>query len=80
MKARSKDMERSNIFIPHVEWRVSNEWYWWRGNKVFTELGHVLRGKCCSCGCRHCPYEPKHSSSKKINKELESMIKTITKM
>ncbi|MCU0449704.1 MAG: cysteine-rich CWC family protein [Bernardetiaceae bacterium] len=25
--------------------------YW-----VFTELYHLLRGKCCGSGCRHCVY------------------------
>jgi hypothetical protein len=30
------------------------------GRKVFTEQFHLERGYCCGCGCRHCPYEPKH--------------------
>ncbi len=73
-------MIKDDDSIPHIEWRKSNEWYWWRGNKVFTELGHAIRGNCCSCGCRHCPYEPKHSGSNKIKKELGDLIKTITKI
>lgn len=27
------------------------------GFAVFTELGLRARGKCCGCGCRHCPFE-----------------------
>ena len=27
------------------------------GYRVITELGHLRRGKCCGCGCRHCPFE-----------------------
>ncbi len=27
------------------------------GYAVFTELGLRERGKCCGCGCRHCPFE-----------------------
>ena len=26
------------------------------GFQVFTEVAHKSRGKCCGCGCRHCPY------------------------
>ncbi|KAJ1171842.1 hypothetical protein NDU88_003700 [Pleurodeles waltl] len=26
------------------------------GYVVFTKFGHLQRGKCCGCGCRHCPY------------------------
>ena len=26
------------------------------GLTVFTKLAHERRGKCCGCGCRHCPY------------------------
>jgi len=26
------------------------------GYFVFTELYHILRGKCCESGCRHCAY------------------------
>lgn len=76
--AKSKVIQKYNVSIPCVEWRETNEWYWWRGNKVLTELGHAIRSKCCGCGCRHCPYEPKHSGSNKMKKELEGLIKMIT--
>ena len=26
------------------------------GYRVTTSLGHRARGKCCDCGCRHCPF------------------------
>mmetsp|Transcript_28540 Transcript_28540/g.67824 ORF Transcript_28540/g.67824 Transcript_28540/m.67824 type:complete len:635 (-) Transcript_28540:43-1947(-) len=26
------------------------------GYQVMTEVAHKKRGKCCGCGCRHCPY------------------------
>ncbi len=26
------------------------------GYRVFTALAHEARGRCCGCGCRHCPY------------------------
>lgn len=26
------------------------------GRKVFTEQFHLKRGKCCTNGCKHCPY------------------------
>jgi len=32
-----------------------------RGRRVFTETYHLRRGFCCSSGCKHCPYEPKHT-------------------
>jgi|TARA_B100001939_G_C16481276_1_gene421415 hypothetical protein len=75
--ANNKVLRKDNDSIPHIEWREYNEWYWWIGNKVFTELGLANRGKCCGCGCRHCPFEPKHSGSNTIKKELVGLIKTI---
>jgi len=26
------------------------------GYQVMTEVAHKNRGRCCGCGCRHCPY------------------------
>jgi len=31
---------------------------------VFTALFHLERGQCCGNGCRHCPYNPKHTKGK----------------
>jgi 2-iminoacetate synthase ThiH len=33
---------------------------------VFTALFHVQRGSCCGNGCRHCPYEEKHTKGKVV--------------
>ncbi len=33
------------------------------GFHVFTEVGLRERGRCCGSGCRHCPYQPSHSST-----------------
>ncbi len=38
---------------PLVEGR---DFYWEKGFMVFTEAYLLRRGKCCGCGCRHCPY------------------------
>ena len=33
---------------------------------VFTALFHIQRGSCCGSGCRHCPYDPKHTKGKVV--------------
>jgi len=43
-------------------------------NKVVTEYGHAFRAQCCSNGCRHCPYEPKHQGSTKIREDLQKRL------
>jgi hypothetical protein len=37
------------------DWHVEN------GLVVYTAAFHLKRGYCCGSGCRHCPYEPRHS-------------------
>uniref|UniRef100_A0A224Z1H8 Uncharacterized protein n=1 Tax=Rhipicephalus zambeziensis TaxID=60191 RepID=A0A224Z1H8_9ACAR len=37
------------------------------GYTVFSGLHHYLRGVCCGCGCRHCPYQ--HINAKEEVKE-----------
>ncbi|MBO6700870.1 MAG: hypothetical protein JJ921_00925 [Pseudomonadales bacterium] len=41
------------------------------GYHVFTTLGLQARGKCCGCGCRHCPFQhesvPMGQRAEKIN-------------
>jgi len=32
------------------------DFYWEEGKLVLTEKYHLKRGRCCSNGCRHCPY------------------------
>ena len=33
---------------------------------VFTALFHIQRGQCCGSGCKHCPYDPKHTKGKVV--------------
>jgi len=33
---------------------------------IFTALAHIKRGSCCGNGCRHCPFEPKHTKGKVV--------------
>jgi|MDSW01.1.fsa_nt_gb hypothetical protein len=33
------------------------------GYRVTTTLGHRARGKCCNCGCRHCPFGQESSDA-----------------
>eukprot|EP00966_Prymnesium_polylepis_P205628 4765191-Prymnesium_polylepis.1 len=35
------------------------------GYKVFTEATLKQRGKCCGCGCRHCPYNNENVAPEK---------------
>lgn len=32
------------------------------GLLVSTAACHLKRGSCCGSGCRHCPYEPRHTA------------------
>jgi len=36
---------------------------------IFTALFHIQRGQCCGNGCRHCPYDPKHSKGRVVLSE-----------
>lgn len=39
--------------------------YYMEGERViFTALFHIERGQCCGNGCKHCPYDPKHTKGK----------------
>jgi hypothetical protein len=41
---------------------IENVHYYLEGERiVFTEQFHLERGQCCGTGCRHCPYDPKHT-------------------
>ena len=49
---------------------VNNVDYYIEGERViFTALAHIKRGSCCGNGCRHCPYEPKHTKGKVVVSE-----------
>ena len=44
--------------------------YYTEGERViFTALAHIRRGQCCGNGCRHCPYEPKHTKGRVVISE-----------
>ncbi|MBN8681166.1 MAG: hypothetical protein J0L99_00865 [Chitinophagales bacterium] len=43
--------------------REGVDYYKERGYMVFTEAYHLKRGKCCGCGCRHCPWRKKDKSA-----------------
>ena len=44
--------------------------YYMEGERViFTALFHIKRGSCCGNGCRHCPYDPKHTMGKVVISE-----------
>ena len=36
------------------------------GYQVFTELAHKKRGKCCGCGCKHCPFHHENVKDKAL--------------
>jgi len=41
--------------------------YYMDGERVvFTALFHIQRGQCCGSGCKHCPYDPKHTKGKVV--------------
>ena len=46
---------------------IENVDYYMEGERViFTALTHIKRGECCGNGCRHCPYEPKHTKGRVV--------------
>ena len=52
--------------------KEGEDYYMENGYRVLTEKFLVNRGWCCSNGCRHCPYSPKHM---KGNSELREDVK-----
>ena len=50
------------------------------GLSVFTRLAHERRGKCCGCGCRHCPYrESKQTQNiEDIGQNIEGVTPKVT--
>ena len=40
------------------------DFYFEKGNFIFTEKYHKDRGYCCENNCRHCPYGFKEKSGK----------------
>ena len=40
---------------------LPTDFYYEDGKMVMTESYHTRRGQCCGNGCKHCPYDPKHT-------------------
>ena len=51
------------------EFEKGKDYYLENGQIVLTERYLKKRGKCCSSGCRHCPYEPQHTKGSTELKE-----------
>lgn len=45
------------------------------GYRVISELGHLQRGSCCGCGCRHCPYA--HEEVPQEERALSAKVPTL---
>lgn len=43
------------------------DFYVEKGYWVFTEAFLLRRGKCCGCGCRHCPFRKKKDRDVKVS-------------
>ncbi|WP_162098405.1 DUF5522 domain-containing protein [Nitritalea halalkaliphila] len=41
---------------PRAALKEGEHYYFEGPYMVFTEKYHLLRGYCCTNGCRHCPY------------------------
>lgn len=56
--------KKKNQFVENIHYYLEGE------RIVFTEQFHLERGQCCGTGCRHCPYDPKHTKGTiNINKK-----------
>ncbi|MBU2969970.1 hypothetical protein KO527_11475 [Pseudoalteromonas sp. C2R02] len=47
----AKPYRKKTNLIEHIDYTIENGLY------VFSAWHHLKRGKCCSNGCRHCPYD-----------------------
>ncbi|WP_169786510.1 DUF5522 domain-containing protein [Cyclobacterium amurskyense] len=52
-------MPKENKLPPPQLLKEGLHYYFEDGLMVFTKAYHLLRGKCCGSGCRHCPYPSK---------------------
>jgi len=56
-----------------MEFEQGKDYYLENGRIILTERYLKKRGKCCSSGCRHCPYWPPYKKGsteiKKDNKD-----------
>ncbi|WP_218156437.1 cysteine-rich CWC family protein [Pseudoalteromonas denitrificans] len=46
----AKPYREKKDLVEHIDYSIENGLY------VFSAWYHLKRGKCCSNGCRHCPY------------------------
>ncbi len=44
-----------------TKFEEGRDFYWEDDKFVLTAYYLESRGKCCGNGCKHCPYEPKHT-------------------
>ena len=65
MAQRGTKMKRDWIVEQYVKETIVKknvqEYYLENGHFVFTEHYLKQRKTCCGNGCRHCPFEPKHT-------------------
>jgi hypothetical protein len=55
--------------------REPPDYYFENGLLVYTAAYHLKRGHCCGSGCRHCPYEPRHTEgSDKVRQETTRVL------
>ncbi|MGI9178243.1 MAG: DUF5522 domain-containing protein [Pirellulales bacterium] len=54
----------------------SPDFYYENGLLVYTATFHLKRGVCCGSGCRHCPYEPRHTEgSRNLGPEPKGVVR-----
>ena len=51
------------------DFEKGRDYYLDNGAIILTERYLKKRGKCCSSGCRHCPYDPIHTKDNTVLKE-----------
>ena len=56
-----KDWIQEIYFRDVIQKRVTEMYYDENGNLVFTGEYLKKRSECCGNGCKHCPFDPKHT-------------------
>ena len=65
MKQRYKTKQHAQV--EHAKSFKEGIHYYMDGERVvFTALFHIQRGSCCGSGCRHCPYDSKHTKGRVV--------------
>ena len=65
MKQHYKTKQHAPV-VPVKSYKEGIHYYMDGERVVFTALFHIQRGSCCGSGCRHCPYNPKHTKGKVV--------------